>query len=439
MKKILFSLFLWIILTVALLGTCLINASAEVFTGNCGIDGDNVTYKLDTETGLLEITGTGEMNDYLFDSNPWDLYKSYVKKVIIYEGVTSIGGWTFENCNSLISVTIPDSVISISYAAFSNCISLTSVIIPHRVTNIGSGAFENCNSLLEIDVNENNEYYCDVNGVVFSKDMKTLIQYPAGKKETSYSIPTGVVNIGCAAFSGCHSLISVAIPDSVTIIEDSAFFNCISLTSIAIPDNVTHIYNCAFQNCISLVNVTIPDTVIVLGDSVFSDCIRLTRINIPKKVERIGSGAFYYCSSLVNVVIPNGVANIGAVAFYGCISLTNITIPDSVTRIGAEVFEGCDLKEIWVVRNSYAEEYFCGSKYESLLKYIGEISNSVSGDANGDGKIDTRDLVLLAQHLAKWSVTIEKGAADCNADGKIDIKDMVLLAQYLAKWNVTLG
>ena len=61
------------------------------------------------------------------------------------------------------------------------------------------------------------------------------------------------------------------------------------------------------------------------------------------------------------------------------------------------------------------------------------------GDVNGDGTIDTKDAVLLAQYLAKWSVTVSEAAADCNNDGIIDTKDAVLLAQYLAKWDVTLG
>jgi hypothetical protein len=84
-----------------------------------------------------------------------------------------------------------------------------------------------------------------------------------------------------------------------------------------------------------------------------------------------------------------------------------------------------------------------GAENDSLLNarihYNYDSSVVAAGDANGDGVIDIKDAVLLAQHLAGWSVSIDENAADCNGDGKVDIKDAVLLAQYLAGWNVTLG
>ncbi|MBR6604231.1 MAG: Ig-like domain-containing protein [Clostridia bacterium] len=67
------------------------------------------------------------------------------------------------------------------------------------------------------------------------------------------------------------------------------------------------------------------------------------------------------------------------------------------------------------------------------------VSDHVAGDVNGDTFIDTKDAVLLAQYLARWSVSVDMNAADCNADGFVDTKDAVLLAQYLARWDVTLG
>ncbi|MBQ8208650.1 MAG: hypothetical protein IJZ89_07955 [Clostridia bacterium] len=67
------------------------------------------------------------------------------------------------------------------------------------------------------------------------------------------------------------------------------------------------------------------------------------------------------------------------------------------------------------------------------------VISSKPGDINGDSYVDSKDAVLLAQHLAKWNVSIDMSTADCNNDGNVDSKDAVLLAQYLAKWNVTLG
>ena len=116
-----------------------LNINAEVYEGSCG---ENVSYSLDTSTGLLSITGTGSMSNY---SNPyyagWYSNKEYVKTVEISDGVTSIGETAFYNCSKLTSVTIPNSVTSIGSSTFSGCSGLTTVTIPNSVTSIGNYAF----------------------------------------------------------------------------------------------------------------------------------------------------------------------------------------------------------------------------------------------------------------------------------------------------------
>ena len=119
-----------------------LKADAATYSGKCG---DNLTWSLDTDTGVLTISGTGYMYNWSFDSNaPWYSNRSSVKIVVIGNSVTSIGSWAFGYCESLTNVTIPDSVTSIGDDAFLNCTSLTSVIIPDSVTIIDSYAFRGC-------------------------------------------------------------------------------------------------------------------------------------------------------------------------------------------------------------------------------------------------------------------------------------------------------
>ena len=113
------------------------NASALDATGQCG---ENVTWSYNSETGELVISGTGEMENYDYYS-PSPFSESDVKTVIIETGVTSIGDEIFEDCTSLIKVTIPDSVIAIGDYAFSYCTSLESIEIPNSVASIGEYAF----------------------------------------------------------------------------------------------------------------------------------------------------------------------------------------------------------------------------------------------------------------------------------------------------------
>lgn len=134
----------------------------------------------------------------------------------------------------------------IGFSAFESCDKVTSITIPKSVTYIG---FLNCRSLTSIIVDDDNENYTSVDGVLFNKSKTKLTKFPQGNKNTSYIIPNSVRSIGYTAFIGCSSLTSIDIPDSVTNIEGWAFGDCGSLTRINIPNSVTSIKQNAFSGC----------------------------------------------------------------------------------------------------------------------------------------------------------------------------------------------
>lgn len=228
MKKII-SLLLSLAMLLTITSGLNLTAYADVQTGKCG---DNVTYSLDTETGVLTISGTGDMYNYAGTDDYPDYHNFYVKSVIIETGVTSIGSFAFGDCTSLKSVMIPNSVTSIEAMAFDYCTSLKSVTIPGSVRSIERYAFCQCSSLLSIEVLKNNLNYSSVNGVLFNKDKSKLITYPAGKTNNTYEIPNSVTSIGLAAFLCCSSLASITIPDSVTNIGYAAFNDCTRLKDV---------------------------------------------------------------------------------------------------------------------------------------------------------------------------------------------------------------
>ena len=223
------------------------------YSGSCG---ENCTYSFDSATGILTISGTGDMTGYT-ESNelPWASYNTDIKSVVIENGITSIGDYVFFNCSSLTSITIPNSVTSIGEYVFAQCKSLTSITIPDKVLRIGENAFLACESLTDITVDNKNNYYSSIDGVLFNKAQSSLIKYPEGKNGKSYIIPDSVNSIETSAFIYCYELTSITLPDNAKFIKDYAFYFCNSLTSITIPDSVTSIGNYAFYSCSSLEDV----------------------------------------------------------------------------------------------------------------------------------------------------------------------------------------
>ena len=253
-------------------------------TTDSGTTGD-CKWTCDESTGVLTISGNGDMDDYELYAYyaPWACYSSAIKRIVIEDGVTSIGDYAFYNfsnlssitipnsvtsigkyafsdcsnltsikisnsvtsigdsafdgCSNLTSITIPDSVISIGDSAFYSCSNLTSITIPNSVTSIGNSAFEECSSLVSINVSAENKYFSSVDGNLYNKDRTKLIQYAIGKKQNNFAIPNGVISIGDDAFEGCSNLTSITIPDSVTSIGNLAFKGCSDLSSITIPDS----------------------------------------------------------------------------------------------------------------------------------------------------------------------------------------------------------
>lgn len=184
--------------------------------------------------------------------------------------VTGIASWSFNGCESVEKVTLPDSIKVISNNSFSRCTKLAYINIPDGVTNIGDGAFSSCTSLKSI------------------------------------KIPDSVASLGIQAFASCSALDTIVIPSTLTSIGANAFRDTAWLNARKSEKPLVIVNNILIDGTAASGSVTITDDIKSIGDMAFSNCLTLTDISIPEGVTYIGESAFYQCSSLKSISIPDG-------------------------------------------------------------------------------------------------------------------------------------
>lgn len=188
------------------------------------------------------------------------------------------------NQSTVTEITIPDEyegvpVTKIADFAATNLEYVTTLYIGKNVKEIGTWALENNQHISQYTVDEANEYFCSVDGVVFTKDMKTVVFFPPAK-EGAYEIPDGVEALRTKAFYKCQKISELVIPDSVKKIEEKAFFRCNAIEKLTLSQNVEFI-----------------------GKDAFGYCSAITEINIPSAIKQIDEYAFYNCTSLLTVKV----------------------------------------------------------------------------------------------------------------------------------------
>ncbi len=216
------------------------------------------------------------------------------------------------NKATITEIVIPDEfqgvpVTKIADFAAVNLEYVTEIKIGKNIKEIGLWAFENNQQVTSFTVDENNEYFCSVDGVLFTKDMKNLLFYPLAKdlqtvkddngndiQVSEYTIPDGVETIRTKAFYKCGKITKLAIPDTVKNIEEKAFFRCSSLKELTLSQNVEYIAKDSFGFCSSLSEINIPATIKQIDEYAFYNCTSLLTINVDAKESDITLGDKWY-------------------------------------------------------------------------------------------------------------------------------------------------
>lgn len=204
------------------------------------LDGTDGKIQWELSAGTLVISGKGEMRDYT-DAHmaPWLDSASAIKRIVVKEGITSIGDLAFYNCDKALFVALPESVTKIGNRAFKNCFSLVGIRLPKSLETIGEASFEACTALKSLDMPQalrSIGNYAFINCTALS----------------TVSIPQGVTELGRVAFAYCTGLTRAEILCPLTRVPDWTFYGCTALRAVALPQTVTEAGGYAFENCDNL-------------------------------------------------------------------------------------------------------------------------------------------------------------------------------------------
>ena len=277
----------------------------------------------------------------------------------IPESVTGLGGYVFEECTLLTSVTIPDGVLTLDSVTFGGCTNLETVYIGSGLTTIGVMEFVNCPSLVSIEVSEDNASFKSVDGVLYSKDGKTLYCYPSAKEDVFFTIPNNVTTVYTYAFYGATNLSSIQLPQSLTKINDNAFKNCFRLTEVinksymrlslsVTTDGYIGYYAREIHGANSTKLIDVDGLLFQKGNTKYylvgyvGDASEITIPDYYNGYEyEIIPYAFYGNKTITKVTLSPKVASLPKYAFAECTSLESVTLSSKLRNIGEYAFAGC--------------------------------------------------------------------------------------------------
>ncbi len=328
----------------------------------------------------------------------WAFYYSGLQSLVIPETVRYIGNWACSGMESMTAFAvdpenpyycsvegvlyeadmsellaypagktdsayiIPDGVEYITTGAFGGALYLQQLQIPASVDRITQSTFELAVSMNEFIVDEENQSYCDKDGVLYTEDGKILLAYPIGRNASAYTVAPGTERIANSAFAYAAALTEISLPSSLLTIGEWAFSDCTGLTAVQIPGRVTTIQTGAFAYCTELTECLIPASATAIGDAaageVFHDCKNLTIVGYSGTQAEIYaekySIPFEAAAYPVGDINRDGLVTIADVILLNRVIAEDNTLPDlTVTAADMDCNGDSDVNvddSVWILR-----------------------------------------------------------------------------------------
>lgn len=362
-------------------------------SGKCG---KNVSYSI-SDDGVLTISGTGAMNNFTYERDisdcPWHGVRYALKKIVVEDGVTSIGSCAFSFDVHVTDVTLPSSLKTIGRNAFLDCHGLTSVVIPEGVTSIGAYAFEQCSAIKTITVpastTELGNHAFDT-GEYYDGSYHTQLTdiYYGGSRQQWYNAGGGdaapmVVTIHYNGATG-NIIDSGTCGDNAFWKLDKDYTLTISGTGAMydypIDDNRDSTSPWPVWD---VKRIDVQEGITTIGAYAFCYTGNATALSLPDSLTSIGQDAFCGFAG-TEIVVPDKVTSIGDFAFNGCDNLQTITLPAGLQSIGFCFIE-CDTLETINFKGTMEQWLICGGG-ESTFPVTAKVTCAKGGTLREGGK-----------------------------------------------------
>ena len=424
-----------LLLTLALLLAVLPQTAPAVrAASNSGECGEDLTWRFDSRTGKLTISGEGDMWNFWGDIDrgdgsdngvPWIAFLDQITALELPEGLTSVGDNAFKDCPRLQAAVIPENVTRIGWYAFNACADLNEIVLSEGITEIGAYAFSSCAGLTEVVLPSRLEYVYDeafasctaLTAVTFlnpccfiTEDCLANCGEPTvyghnGSAAELFAEEQGFPFVSLGDFtaegvcgdsltwslnSGTGVLTLVGEGDmwSFTGFRGDGYLSCNTepwrawrgiITGLELPEGLTSIGDAAFNGCWKLESAVIPETVTRIGDYAFGACYELLEAVIPEGVTSIGESAFNFCESLPEVTLPASVERVDSWAFAFCFSLNDITFLNPACVIADDCLENTENATVYGYSGSTAES-FAEARGIPFVALDAEVITGVCGD-----------------------------------------------------------
>lgn len=223
-----------------------------------------------------------------------------LKSVVLPEGLEMIDECAFYGCNNLTEIVLPDSVVHVGRLAFGECSSLTKMSIGENLSEIMELFTYDCVSLDKFEVSEKNTNFVASDGILYSKDMQSLIACPQNKSG-KIQIPESVITVKEHAFLECCNIEEIVVGDGVKYIDEASFYGCYDLRKVTLGKSVKKIRSYAFAECPSLEEFVVGDSVRYIGNGAFYNCNNLSKFVCEGENTEFGEDVFSNGSELTIV------------------------------------------------------------------------------------------------------------------------------------------